>query len=201
MTRSDNEPNDQLFVYFVALELWPWSHAWPWSLYVMYLGRHGQLASLILVTFHVFDSVFNPIFLFVYPVLWIFIIWTSFFGWHTCTVCLWLNCVPFTLLILMKPSGPRGLCHSSWPGLVWVHLLCFCFGEQGAGDRKIQQGRFDSSSCGLFENQCVTFFWCLSLCLSLSVSLSLCCHLSFRMKGLGIVQRFTVFSSLKWHLL
>lgn len=92
MTRSDNEPTDQLFVYFVALELWPWSHAWPWPLYAMCLGRHGQLASLILLTFHMFDSVFNPIFLFVYPMLWMFIIWSSSFGWHACTVCLIILC-------------------------------------------------------------------------------------------------------------
>ncbi len=161
----------------------------------MCLGRHGQLLSLILVTFHMFDSVFNHIFLFVYSMLWISIIWKS-------SLAAPLVLIKLRTVHLPNPDGafrPQRplLCLLARVGL--SAFVVFCFEELGI-ERHNREGLTHLLVVCLKISMSL-FFWCLSLCLLLSVSLSLCCHLSFRMKGLGIVQRFTVFSSLKWHLL
>ncbi len=151
----------------------------------MCLGRHGQLLSLILVTFHMFDSLICLSSAFNFHYLKIK------FGCPSCT-----DKTVFTCPILMEPSGPL-LCFLTRVGL--SAFVVFCFEELWI-ERRIREGSTHLLVVCLKISMSL-FFWCLSLCLLLSVSLSLCCHLSFRMKGLEIVQSFTVFSSLKWHLL
>lgn len=129
---SDIKPIDQLFVYFVALELWPWSYAWPWPLYVMHLGRHGQLPSLILVTFHMFDSDFNHIFSICLSNALNFHYLKIKFGCPTCTDKT-VYCSPAqSCWSLQAPETPAMLLGQGW----FEYICCVLF--WGAGDRKTQ---------------------------------------------------------------
>lgn len=129
---SDIKPIDQLFVYFVALELWPWSYAWPWPLYVMHLGRHGQLPSLILVTFHMFDSDFNHIFSICLSNALNFHYLKIKFGCPTCTDKT-VYCSPAqSCWSLQAPETPAMLLGQGW----FENICCVLF--WGAGDRKTQ---------------------------------------------------------------